>query len=137
MCVLHTSFSQRVSGPDKSLLTLVGAFVALAVEAPAVLRRSDPQVARYTMVGAKVHLTPLSVLNDVWPLGASDGELLLGAGRRVHPRKDIATSFAAGVLIARRRPDVPLPVIGVAEASRHRTRLGTTRSRRVSPSGSA
>jgi glycosyltransferase involved in cell wall biosynthesis len=61
--VLYLSpFSQEVSGPDESLLTLLGALVPLGVEAHLVLPRAGPHVARYQALGVKVHYAPLTVL---------------------------------------------------------------------------
>ncbi len=55
-------FSQQVSGPDESLLALLGALVPLGVEAHLLLPRAGPQVSRYEALGVKVHYAPLTIL---------------------------------------------------------------------------
>ncbi len=63
MRVLYLNpFSQQVSGPDESLLTLLGALIPMGVEAHLVLPRPGPQVPRYEALGVKVHYAPLTVL---------------------------------------------------------------------------
>jgi glycosyltransferase involved in cell wall biosynthesis len=59
-------FSQRVSGPDESLLTLLGAIIPMGVEAHVMLPRPGPQVPRYKELGVKVHFASLSVLRRHW-----------------------------------------------------------------------
>ncbi len=63
-------FSQQVSGPDESLLTLLGALVPMGVEAHLVLPRPGPQVPRYQALGVKVHYAPLTILKRRPGLGA-------------------------------------------------------------------
>jgi glycosyltransferase involved in cell wall biosynthesis len=55
-------FSQQVSGPDESLLTLLGGLIPLGVEPHVVLPRPGPQVSRYEALGARVHYAPLTFL---------------------------------------------------------------------------
>jgi glycosyltransferase involved in cell wall biosynthesis len=55
-------FSQAVSGPDESLLGLIGALRPLGVDPHVVLPKPGPHVARYEALGAKVHYAPLTVL---------------------------------------------------------------------------
>lgn len=55
-------FSQSVSGPDESLLTLLSALMPLGVEAHVVLPRTGPQVPRYRSLGVKVAFAPLTIL---------------------------------------------------------------------------
>lgn len=55
-------FSQQVSGPDESLITLLGALVPLGVTPHVVLPRPGPAVPRYEAVGATVHFAPLTIL---------------------------------------------------------------------------
>jgi glycosyltransferase involved in cell wall biosynthesis len=55
-------FSQAVSGPDESLLGLIGALRPLGVEPQVVLPKPGPHVERYEALGAKVHYAPLTVL---------------------------------------------------------------------------
>lgn len=55
-------FSQEVSGPDESLLTLLGALAPLGVLPHVVLPRPGPQVPRYEALGVKVHFAPLTIL---------------------------------------------------------------------------
>jgi glycosyltransferase involved in cell wall biosynthesis len=63
MRVLYLNpFSQQVSGPDESLLTLLAALIPMGVEAHVVLPKPGPQVPRYEKLGVKVHFAPLSVL---------------------------------------------------------------------------
>ncbi len=63
MRVLYLNpFSQQVSGPDESLLTLLGALIPMGVEAHLVLPRPGPQVPRYEALGVKVHYAPMTVL---------------------------------------------------------------------------
>ena len=63
MRVLYLNpFSQEVSGPDESLLTLLGALIPLGVEAHLILPRPGPSVPRYEALGVKVHYAPLTVL---------------------------------------------------------------------------
>lgn len=63
MRVLYLNpFSQQVSGPDESLLTLLGALIPMGVEAHLVLPRPGPQVPRHEALGVKVHYAPLTVL---------------------------------------------------------------------------
>jgi glycosyltransferase involved in cell wall biosynthesis len=63
MRVLYLNpFSQEVSGPDESLLTLLRALVPLGIEPHVVLPRPGPHVPRYEALGAAVHLAPLTVL---------------------------------------------------------------------------
>jgi hypothetical protein len=53
--VLYLSpFSQQVSGPDESLITLLGHLVQQGVEAHLVLPRAGPQVSRYEALGSGV-----------------------------------------------------------------------------------
>jgi glycosyltransferase involved in cell wall biosynthesis len=79
-------FSQEVSGPDESLLTLLGALVPLGVEPHLVLPRPGPQVPRYEALGVKVHFAPLTVLQR--GLGPADVARLcvqlLRGGAAVH-----------------------------------------------------
>lgn len=71
MRVLYLNpFSQQVSGPDESLLTLLGALIPMGVEAQLVLPRPGPQVPRYEALGVKVHYAPLTVLKRRPGLGA-------------------------------------------------------------------
>ncbi len=71
MRVLYLNpFSQQVSGPDESLLTLLGALVPMGVEAHLVLPRPGPQVPRYEALGVKVHYATLTVLKRRPGLGA-------------------------------------------------------------------
>lgn len=63
MRVLYLNpFSQQVSGPDESLLTLLSALVPLGVEPHVVLPQPGPPVERYQCAGAAVHYAPLTVL---------------------------------------------------------------------------
>lgn len=63
MRVLYLNpFSQQVSGPDESLLTLLGALIPLGVEAHVGIPHHGPAVARYEALGARVHYVPLTVL---------------------------------------------------------------------------
>jgi glycosyltransferase involved in cell wall biosynthesis len=62
-------FSQQVSGPDESLLTLLGALIPMGVEAHLVLPAPGPQVPRYEALGVKVHYAPLTVLKRRMGLG--------------------------------------------------------------------
>jgi glycosyltransferase involved in cell wall biosynthesis len=55
-------FSQAVSGPDESLVGLIGALRPLGVEPHVVLPKPGPHVERYQALGAKVHYAPLTVL---------------------------------------------------------------------------
>jgi glycosyltransferase involved in cell wall biosynthesis len=55
-------FSQEVSGPDESLLTLLSELIPMGVEAHLVLPKPGPQVPRYERLGVKVHFMPLTVL---------------------------------------------------------------------------
>ena len=55
-------FSQQVSGPDESLITLLGGLIPLGVEPHVVLPRPGPQVSRYEALGARVHYAPLTFL---------------------------------------------------------------------------
>jgi glycosyltransferase involved in cell wall biosynthesis len=64
-------FSQEVSGPDESLLTLLGALVPRGVEPHVVLPAHGPQVHRYEALGASVHLAPLAVLSRSVSLGTA------------------------------------------------------------------
>ncbi len=71
MRVLYLNpFSQQVSGPDESLLTLLGALIPMGVEAHLVLPRPGPQVPRYEALGVKVHYAPLTILKRRPGLGA-------------------------------------------------------------------
>ncbi len=71
MRVLYLNpFSQQVSGPDESLLTLLGALIPMGVEAHLVLPRPGPPVPRYEALGVKVHYAPLTVLKRRPGLGA-------------------------------------------------------------------
>jgi glycosyltransferase involved in cell wall biosynthesis len=63
-------FSQQVSGPDESLLSLLGALIPMGVEAHLVLPRPGPTVPRYEALGVKVHYAPLTVLKRRLGLGA-------------------------------------------------------------------
>lgn len=63
-------FSQQVSGPDESLLTLLEKLIPMGIEAHLVLPKPGPQVARYEKLGVKVHFAPLSILRR--GLGALD-----------------------------------------------------------------
>jgi glycosyltransferase involved in cell wall biosynthesis len=81
-----------VSGPDESLLGLIGRLAPLGVKAHLVLPRPGPHVARYQALGVTVHYAPISILQrrlsplDVTRFGA---RLLRGAlavsrlGRRI------------------------------------------------------
>lgn len=63
MRVLYLNpFSQQVSGPDESLLSLLGAIIPLGIEAHVALPRPGPSVARYEALGVKVHYLPLTFL---------------------------------------------------------------------------
>ncbi len=63
MRVLYLNpFSQQVSGPDESLLTLLGQLRPLGICAHLVLPRPGPQVPRYEALGVKVHYLPLATL---------------------------------------------------------------------------
>jgi len=76
MRVLYLNpFSQQVSGPDESLLTLLEKLIPMGIEAHVVLPRPGPHVPRYQQLGAKVHFAPLSTLKR--KLGASDIALFL------------------------------------------------------------
>ena len=76
MRVLYLNpFSQQVSGPDESLLTLLEKLIPMGIEAHVVLPRPGPHVPRYEQLGAKVHFAPLSTLKR--QLGASDIALFL------------------------------------------------------------
>ena len=55
-------FSQEVSGPDESLLVLLGRLIPLGVKAHVVLPTNGPQVDRYRALRAEVHILPLTVL---------------------------------------------------------------------------
>jgi glycosyltransferase involved in cell wall biosynthesis len=55
-------FSQEVSGPDESLLTVLAELIPMGIEAHVVLPRPGPQVPRYEKLGAKIHYAPLTVL---------------------------------------------------------------------------
>lgn len=69
MRVLYLNpFSQAVSGPDESLLGLIGALRPLGVEPHVVLPKPGPHVGRYEALGAKVHFAPLTVLKRNMPL---------------------------------------------------------------------
>ncbi len=71
MRVLYLNpFSQQVSGPDESLLTLLGVLISMGVEAHLVLPRPGPQVPRYEALGVRVHYAPLTVLKRRPGLGA-------------------------------------------------------------------
>jgi glycosyltransferase involved in cell wall biosynthesis len=71
MRVLYLNpFSQEISGPDESLLTLLGALVPAGVEAHVVLPAPGPQVERYQRLGAVVHFAPLVPLRRDLSLAA-------------------------------------------------------------------
>jgi glycosyltransferase involved in cell wall biosynthesis len=55
-------FSQEVSGPDESLLALLGRLLPLGVEAHLVLPARGPQVPRYEALGVTVHVARLAPL---------------------------------------------------------------------------
>jgi len=55
-------FSQEISGPDESLLTVLGELVARGVKPQVVLPAPGPQVERYRRLGARVHFVPMSIL---------------------------------------------------------------------------
>ena len=63
MRVLYLNpFSQQVSGPDESLMTLLDGLIPLGVEPTVLLPRYGPQVARYRQRGIHVEFTPMSLL---------------------------------------------------------------------------
>ncbi len=71
MRVLYLNpFSQQVSGPDESLLTLLGALIPMGIEAHLVLPRPGPYVRRYEALGVRVHYAPLTILKRRPGLGA-------------------------------------------------------------------
>lgn len=81
MRVLYLNpFSQEVSGPDESLLTLLGALIPMGVEAHLVLPAPGPQVPRYQALGVKVHYAPLTVLKRRMGLWAPFLPLRLARG---------------------------------------------------------
>jgi len=93
MRVLYLNpFSQEVSGPDESLLGLLGGLIPAGVEAHVVVPAPGPQVPRYEALGATVHVAPLAVLSR--RMGAR-GEGLLYPPRLVY-------SVARLALLARR-----------------------------------
>jgi glycosyltransferase involved in cell wall biosynthesis len=55
-------FSTQVSGPDESLLALLGKLQPLGVAAHLALPVKGPQVPRYEALGVKVHIVPFSIL---------------------------------------------------------------------------
>lgn len=64
MRVLYINpFSQKVCGPDESLLALLTRLIPRGIEAHVVLPGPGPQVDRYRALGAQVHYLPLSVLS--------------------------------------------------------------------------
>jgi glycosyltransferase involved in cell wall biosynthesis len=73
-------FSQAVSGPDESLLTLLGGLIPLGVEAHVAIPAPGPQLERYVALGATVHVLPLTVLRRRASLGEL-GRLLASASR--------------------------------------------------------
>ena len=92
MRVLYLSpFSQQVSGPDESLLTLLQALLPLGVEAHLILPKTGPQVERYTDMGVSVHYAPLSILKR-----------RMGIDRIVLYGPSLACGAAAVARIARR-----------------------------------
>jgi glycosyltransferase involved in cell wall biosynthesis len=81
MRVLYLNpFSQEVSGPDESLLGLLGHLVPRGVEAHVVLPRPGPQVDRYRAIGATVHFRRLTTLRRRATIGEA-GRLAAGAVR--------------------------------------------------------
>jgi glycosyltransferase involved in cell wall biosynthesis len=89
-------FSQQVSGPDESLITLLGHLVQHGIEAHLVLPRPGPQVSRYTALGVKIHYAPLTVLRR--RMSAADVALLV-------PRL-IRGVLAVGRIVRRERIDL-------------------------------
>lgn len=70
MRVLYLNpFSQEVSGPDESLLTMLGRLIPLGIEAHVAIPTAGPQVERYQKLGAAVHVLPLTVLRRQASLG--------------------------------------------------------------------
>ena len=63
MRVLYLNpFSQQVSGPDESLVTLLAKLIPMGIEAHLVLPRPGPQVPRYEELGVRVHFAPLTII---------------------------------------------------------------------------
>ena len=78
MRVLYLNpFSQEISGPDESLLTLLGALIPGGVEAHVVLPAPGPPVERYRRLGATVHFAPLAPLRRDLSLAAATYPLRL------------------------------------------------------------
>jgi glycosyltransferase involved in cell wall biosynthesis len=74
-------FSQQVSGPDESLLALLGRLVPLGIEPHVVLPADGPSVPRYRALGATVHFAPLTVLHrQLAPAEIARLPLQLGRG---------------------------------------------------------
>jgi glycosyltransferase involved in cell wall biosynthesis len=88
-------FSQEVSGPDESLLTLLGALIPMGVEAHLVLPRPGPHVPRYQALGVTVHHAPLSVLRRK-----------LGAGALLYPFRLLRGAAAVARIARRERVDL-------------------------------
>jgi glycosyltransferase involved in cell wall biosynthesis len=90
-------FSQEVSGPDESLLALLGALVPLGVEAHLVLPAPGPQVPRYQALGVAVHVAPLAPLRrDVSP--ASVGALPARLARATLAVRGVARRVGATLI---------------------------------------
>jgi glycosyltransferase involved in cell wall biosynthesis len=94
MRVLYLNpFSQQVSGPDESLLTLLVPLVKLGIDPHVVLPRPGPASCRYEAVGATMHYAPLTILKRrvgasalALPVRAALGAAaVMGIARRVRP----------------------------------------------------
>jgi glycosyltransferase involved in cell wall biosynthesis len=55
-------FSQEVSGPDESLLTLLSRLIPSGVEAHVAIPKTGPQQKRYEALGARTHILPMTIL---------------------------------------------------------------------------
>ena len=81
MRILYVNpFSQAISGPDESLLSLLKRLIPLGVEAHVVLPAPGPQVERYEALGARVHALPLTVLRRQSSLAELSRLLRSGVG---------------------------------------------------------